>query len=348
MKADLADFFCYQSERDNLEPVTILPSGIYPNQNNTTITLDGWKIHDFEYFEFALGIQEYDTSYSPSIVGIDELMVNRAGTNWSNSNSAWEAYFYKDSDESISFATNTINAPNSYCYIKYVTGYRRRLSRTGLGELLSAMSLPNLCANSDLRINQRDFDGNWSKLAVGGYGYDQWMKVSDTHMAYVIEDGYYKPNSKYTVTRNNVVLGSFVSPLRGHFAVSLPFSTDGRFDIYMGEFKRPWHPIADGLERCRRYFYMIRGTVWALPWNRSAGKWVHAGVYFATQMRVVPKITCRKLNNWAANYPNSGGSVDEAWFNGNSIDESGCWVDYPSFDASIPLSELNNQIFSFK
>lgn len=256
--ATLSDFFNGRIEQEVLEPVVILPVEVR-NSNTGNIALPiGFKWTDFEYMEGAIGIGTSIITSAPFSVNKAALLERPSGWAYSGSLSntsgiTWELTIAADG-VSTAYWSGEVTGDSVKVYPKFLIGYRRRLSSVGLDELMSSMGLPNLCDNADLSINQRNFNGNWANLTVGAYGYDQWMKVSDTHMAYVIEEGFYKPNSKYTVTKDDVLIGEFVSPNSGHFAVSVPFATSGKFDIYMGRFKRPWHPVQDGLSRCQRYY----------------------------------------------------------------------------------------------
>ncbi|EGR1129024.1 hypothetical protein EDL57_13480 [Vibrio cholerae] len=257
MKATISDFFGSNLEQEVLDEVVILPVAIR-NAGTGTITLPvGMKWTDFEYIETAIGIGSNTLPYSPHT--ISGKYIKSAPTAWAS-----RAMFDDGSVYGLTIVANSASTANWWSfgvgannYPFYMFGYKRRISRVGIDELMSAMSLPNLIANADLTdnpINQRNFNGNWGSLTTGAYGYDQWMKVSSTRMGYVIEAGRYRPNTKHTLTKDDVVIGEFMSPASGHWTVAVPFATSGKFDLYAGQFKRPWHPVLDGEVRCRRYF----------------------------------------------------------------------------------------------
>ncbi|WP_158119304.1 hypothetical protein [Vibrio metoecus] len=261
MKATVKDFFGSNLEQEVLDEVVILPVSIR-NNNTGTITLPPnhtWE--DFEGITISMGVNSSPVAYGAS--PLQSIVVRENPSSWlffqSFSNAAdssrWRLEIRATSETTATWA-GTVSAGGT-AWPMCVVGYKRRISRVGIDELMSAMSLPNLIANADLTdkpINQRGFNGNWSSLAVGAYGYDQWMKVSSTHMGYVIEAGKYRPNTKHTLTKDDVVLGEFMSPASGHWIVAVPFATSGKFDLYAGQFKRPWHPVVDGLSRCHRYY----------------------------------------------------------------------------------------------
>lgn len=261
MKATIKDFFGSNLEQEVLDEVVILPVSIR-NKSTGTITLPPnhtWD--DFESVEFYLGI-----STNPNVYASDTLtttMMAAYPSTWALSMSFaagnMENYHVNILASSATQATwsGYSSVSGRTVWPHHVVGRKRRYSRVGIDELMSAMSLPNLIANADLTdnpINQRNFNGDWSSLAVGAYGYDQWMKVSSTHMGYVVEAGKYRPSTKHTLTKDDVVIGEFMSPASGHWIVSVPFATSGKFDLYAGQFKRPWHPVLDGLLRCQRYY----------------------------------------------------------------------------------------------
>lgn len=265
MKATIKDFFGANLEQEVLDEVVILPVAVR-NVGTGTITLPvGMKWADFEYLETAVGIATNAIAFSPHTIAGE--YIKSAPTSWVS-----RAMFDDGSLYGLSIIATGANTANwgsfgvgSNNYPMYMIGYKRRISRVGIDEIMSAMSLPNLIANADLTdnpINQRNFNGNWSSLAVGAYGYDQWMKISSTHMGAVIEAGKYRPNAKHTLTKDDVVIGEFMSPASGHWSVAVPFATSGRFDLYAGQFKRPWHPVLDGEVRCRRYFE--KGKIFAV------------------------------------------------------------------------------------
>lgn len=262
MKATVKDFFGSNLEQEVLDEVVILPFAFRHATTGSIPAPAGMVFQDFEEVRITVGINTNSKVYVETFVSkrLIDGTVNSQEIEWSDPLNAngYSMELSKQSDSELRWQSHTTPS-NATCYPLEVVGYKRRISRVGIDELMSAMSLPNLIANADLTdspINQRNFNGNWPSLAVGAYGYDQWMKVSATHMGYVIEAGKYRPNAKHTLTKDDVVLGEFMSPASGHWIVAVPFSTSGKFDLYAGQFKRPWHPVLDGEARCVSYFYL--------------------------------------------------------------------------------------------
>ncbi|EGR2122146.1 hypothetical protein D0B97_09340 [Vibrio cholerae] len=348
MKATAKSFFGTNLEQEVLDEIVILPVAIR-NTGTGTIRLPvnmEWK--DFEYIEIALGIATNVQVYDMSTI---------SGAFLKSNPSAWSVRLQLNDGTSYGLVVSASGANTASWssfgasnYPRYMIGYKRRISRVGIDELMSAMSLPNLIANADLTdnpINQRNFNGNWSALAVGAYGYDQWMKVSSTHMGAVIEAGKYRPNTKHTLTKDDVVIGEFMSPASGHWTVAVPFATSGKFDLYAGQFKRPWHPVLDGLERCQSHYSDLVGRT---PfWNAHEGNYT---VKFAC--REFP-VTMRKSPNCQAFISGSGGaSINSVQATVNDVNvtlTSAAAQSTPSLtrvvsDASITLAELNGQIIT--
>ena len=59
----------------------------------------------------------------------------------------------------------------------------------------------NILINGDFRINQRNFNGNWSTLSNGEYGYDRWKyNATQSTIQQIIEEGNFKPSTPYTIS----------------------------------------------------------------------------------------------------------------------------------------------------
>lgn len=342
MKATIKDFFGSNLEQEVLDEVVILPVAIRTGTGTITLPVNTrWE--DFESIEIGLGIGNASVTCFESYV-VNKKLIEATPSSWQVMVSYFDGTRYGMSVVATSDHTATWSSiGSSNQWPKYMIGYKRRISRVGIDELMSAMSLPNLIANADLTdnpVNQRGFNGNWSSLAVGAYGYDQWMKVSSTHMGYVVEAGKYRPNAKHTLTKDDVVIGEFVSPSSGHWIVAVPFATSGKFDLYAGQFKRPWHPVLDGLERCLSFFF---GGVKYRADSGVTGQLETVMVAYPTTMRKNPTLTRSDasgtlvFNSFQAI---SKSSVAMA-FNGQvGQTQSGTL----SGDATITLAEVNGQI----
>ncbi|EGR4069210.1 hypothetical protein DDN14_07885 [Vibrio cholerae] len=349
MKATVKDFFGSNLEQEVLDEVVLWEGAAFHN-NIVTIS---HPYTDFEYLYFHGAF----TTGSPAIyhlaAGYLDLDTLEKATNNTTVGTRADASLYvsvnvqRTGDKEFKISTSS-TSPWEGRLVK-VTGFKRRISRVGIDELMSAMSLPNLIANADLTdnpINQRNFNGNWSSLAVGAYGYDQWMKVSSTHMGYVVEAGKYRPNAKHTLTKDDVVLGEFISPASGHWIVSVPFATSGKFDLYAGQFKRPWHPVQDGLDRCLEHYEVGESTYINNATTVNSSHYYQ--VRFSKRKRKVPSVlrtgdgsvtvdsagTAFALPTHFGFYMNKATSANKPSVLGGS------W----QADASITLAEVGGQI----
>lgn len=366
MKATIKNFFGTNIEQEVSDPVVILPFAIRNSASGSIVTPEGTVLEDFEEIRVSLGVNANAKVYASDVVSkrLIDGSVNVHDIEWSDPLNAngYSMLLSRHNDKELRWQTAS-NVSGATCWPIEVVGYKRRISRIGIDELMSAMSLPNLIANADLTdnpINQRGFDGNWAALAVGDYGYDQWMKVSSTHMGAVIEAGKYRPNAKHTLTKDDVVIGEFMSPASGHWTVAVPFATSGKFDLYAGQFKRPWHPVLDGTSLCQRFYQVgVKELEYLTSIYQSTAPWAARGL--VNLSRPMRKIVTPSVNNaqwysagtaqWAT--PSSltllMRSLDIIWID---IVGSGAGANHQCVivrfgyvaDASITLAELNGQI----
>ncbi|EOX1508532.1 hypothetical protein ACPD0N_003199 [Vibrio cholerae] len=352
MKASFKDFFGSNLEQEVIDEVVILPFVIRNSASGSIVTPEGTVLADFEEIRVSLGVNANAKIYASDVINKRLLdgSVNVQDIEWSDPLNAngYSMLLSKHSDTELRWQTAS-NVNGATCWPLEVIGYKRRISRIGIDELMSAMSLPNLIANADLNenpINQRGFDGNWTALSVGDYGYDQWMKVSSTHMGAVIEAGKYRPSTKHTLTKDDVVIGEFMSPASGHWIVSVPFTRSGKFDLYAGQFKRPWHPVQDGLDRCLEHYEVGEATY--INNATTANSAHYYRVMFTKRKRKVPSVlrtgdgsvTANSAGTAVALPTNFGFYMNKATTATNPHVLGGSW----QADATITLAEVNGQI----
>lgn len=354
MKAGFKDFFGTNLEQEVIDEVVILP---YLTENYRRNFAKDISSIDFTEFESVMiFLSAFSGDFVHESFTIDSVTLKKP--EWGVSSVVSNSTGSSRTNVSVSKTSSTLTVscvdqvgalPESG--VKYMIGYKRRISRVGIDELMSAMSLPNLIANADLTdnpINQRGFDGNWTALAVGDYGYDQWMKVSATHMGYAVEAGKYRPSTKHTLTKDDVVIGEFMSPASGHWSVAIPFATSGKFDLYAGQFKRPWHPVLDGEFRCLSSYEIGETTTLSNSTDTASSHYLK--VSFSALKRKTPNVT--RINQGMITSNTDGSLVsaikkDGFYFTKNASDPQvtalgGAWI----ADASITLAELNGQIIT--
>lgn len=344
MKATINDFFGSNLEQEVLDEVVIFQA-IGNAERPVSVTLPSGKWSDGIELVLCGG-------FTTSIQSVNYATLNQVEL----SQATWQVRA-RFSDEitphGVTLAKSSDTTANLFyesavSAVKSITLRKKRISRVGIDELMSAMSLPNLIANADLTdnpINQRGFNGNWSSLAIGAYGYDQWMKVSSTHMGYVVEAGKYRPSTKHTLTKDDVVIGEFMSPASGHWIVSVPFATSGRFDLYAGQFKRPWHPVQNGLEMCQRHYTDLAGRT---PfWGAHEGNYTVKVSFrdFPTTMRKAPSCQAFISDGGAASINSIQTTANDVRVTlTNCAAQSTPTLNRVISDASITLAEVNGQI----
>nr|AKN38840.1 hypothetical protein [Enterovibrio sp. FF_113] len=351
MKATIKDFFGSNLEQEVLDKVVILPQGEYSTGYIFTLP-DKLIWADFEEVYIELGLTSNPVA---AFCGgtFRQPLSGLLGVSYSASTSALFTGGIRGLSLNGSSGEVYLDVGDPRGRVRRVVGYKRRISRVGIDELMSAMCLPNLIANADLTdnpINQRGFDGNWAALAVGTYGYDQWVKVSSTHMGAVIEAGKYRPSTKHTFTKDDVVIGEFMSPASGHWSVAVPFATSGKFDLYAGQFKRPWHPVLDGEKRCREHYQT--DTVRQSGSSYASGYIQFASSSFAELMRKIPDVTYTDLTlSPATGWTEMTSRIYATRNNVSRIVRNTTLAGASSYiisdivaDASITLEELNGQI----
>ena len=157
------------------------------------------------------------------------------------------------------------------------------------GTNYSPYTFRNVLINGDFRVNQRDFDGDWSALTDGAYGYDRWKKLG-TNIQQVVEEGNYKPNTVYTLSGVNVTTTQITSPASGHWAITVP-NTATHVQLEEGSLATPFELRSVGLELalCQRYYEFIEALS-AIGSNYFSNNNAQVVVYFEKK-RVIPSIT---------------------------------------------------------
>ncbi|MCW7556486.1 hypothetical protein NX722_28390 [Endozoicomonas gorgoniicola] len=164
----------------------------------------------------------------------------------------------------------------------------------------------NLLDNGRKKINQRGFDGNWSALANGEYGYDRWKKHANG-IEQIIEGGYHATGD-YTLSwqgsGSGYVNGAAVenggtvtiSDADANISVVVPASADA-IQFERGDAATDFeyvHP-RDQLARCQRYFQALISSsgICSLAMDRvtDANNTYYGYVELPVLMRVSPTVT---------------------------------------------------------
>ena len=152
------------------------------------------------------------------------------------------------------------------------------------------------------RINQRNFDGNWTPKGnyppagtiaqkEATYGYDQWAKADATNMLQVIEAGNFRHSTVHTLSGQNVTTQQITSPASGNWTITVP-QTARYVQLEEGVEATPFEirPIAFEMAQCQRYYQVLDTEV---RWDCIiGGSSVSAGYFFPFRVypRTIPSI----------------------------------------------------------
>lgn len=132
-----------------------------------------------------------------------------------------------------------------------------------LDKITSAGSLGfrNRIINGDMRINQRGFNGNWSSIGNGVYGYDRWKRIDADTIAQIIEAGNFTPGATHTISGNNIETEQIVAPSSGNWTIIVP-NTATRVQVEEGTVATPFEMRFSGQELalCQRYYEIGEAT----------------------------------------------------------------------------------------
>ena len=132
--------------------------------------------------------------------------------------------------------------------------YQLQVSGGQLDKLNHQQPGENVLINGDKRVNQRDFDGDWSGLSDGDYGYDRWKK-SGSNMVQVVEAGNFVSSTVYTLSGDAVAATQITSPASGDWTVTVSQSADN-IKLEYGEYATAFNPplMSASLADCQRYY----------------------------------------------------------------------------------------------
>lgn len=304
-QATIGTAFPLLNDQSTLEPV-ILYDGPRVSGTNKIITLRE-DLNNFEYLEFWSAFTSAGSEFSvppfkipPSAITTSEFS-NTLVASRSSTTALAEVTVISNPTATTSVAVNAVGNSWTNVGVEKVIGYRRRISQTGLDEIMSALAMPNLFINtwhaSPSVVNQRNFDGNWSALEIGDYGPDMWLKTSATHKGFIVEAGKYVPNARYLIQADGVVKGEITAPADGnYFSVSFPFASD-MFDGRMARVKVPWHPEPSSRsDECKRFFEREEGVVHTLK-EYGTGAFEDVSIFFSVEKRVTPTYSATLINS---------------------------------------------------
>lgn len=181
---------------------------------------------------------------------------------------------------------------------------------SGLQVALDAKPSRNILLNGEVtRINQRGFNGNWTALAVGAYGYDRWKKMDATSMAQVVEAGNFVPGAKYRLSGTGVTASTLTAPASGDWTISVPQAARN-VQLELGEVSTPFEirNIQIELAMCQRYFQSGEG--WFQGYGAS-GSTVQTFCSFKVTMRSAPRCAVTYAPGGYGNVSGATGVVNQ-------------------------------------
>lgn len=186
------------------------------------------------------------------------------------------------------------------------------------------------------RINQRGFNGNWTPLSVGAYGYDRWKKAAASNISQVIEAGNFRPSTIHTLSGNNVTTQQITSPASGNWTITVS-NTATNVQVEEGETATPFEirPISFELAQCQRYYETF---LLYLAGNIVSGGNLGASYPYKVVKRVSPFMTLIANTSGNLGSPNaSNGDASSAliYAPGATVGNATLNVQY-SADAEIP------------
>lgn len=346
-QAKLSNFFGGNSEEVGLEPVVLYDGARVSNGGDVPLSE---SMFNFEYLEFyaaftsagsnfGLETPQVEPAYLVDTQFGDVLLTQRYGDTSSRVDVKVSPANTTATSLRISAGTST-NWTNPGIY--KVIGYRRRISQTGLDEILSGSAQPNLFVNtwhaSPKVVNQRSFDGNWAGLAVEDYGYDMWLKTSTTHKGFIVEAGSYTPNGRYLIQADGVVKGEITAPADGdHFSVSFPFASD-KFDCRLSNVKVPWHPESSSRrDECLAHYLNLSSKIAVVGGGNSTASANRS--ILPTKMRRIPDVTVDISFGTGATLDATDISIFQS-----GAHSSDSVVPVLLLDATIALSDVPNDV----
>lgn len=150
--------------------------------------------------------------------------------------------------------------------------------------------LRNRLINGDKRINQRGFNGTWSSIADGAYGYDRWKRSGTSNMAQVVEAGNFKPSTVHTLSGTGIATSQITSPASGNWTVIVPQAATNLM-LEEGTIATPFELPDAAIEmiRCQQYGEAVRAQILTNAYTADA--YCSTRVDFAVTKRATPTIT---------------------------------------------------------
>ncbi|WNJ96025.1 hypothetical protein RND59_02600 [Vibrio ruber] len=157
-----------------------------------------------------------------------------------------------------------------------------------LASFSQLLCVKNILINPNFQEKQRNFNGQWSTLETGQYGYDCWCKT-ENGIAQMVESGQYKPDTIYTLSGENVTTVQLTSPSSGHWRIDVP-SDARKVVLNEGERPLPYQEPDRALNRlrCWERYYDVGSKVNATLTEVGGMRWAYIEITLPVQMRTKP------------------------------------------------------------
>lgn len=221
-----------------------------------------------------------------------------------------------------------------------------------LQQLLTMAQMPKLLWNTDLTgnpVNQKEFSGDWSSIAVDEQGYDLWRKYDANRMCQIVEAGSYLPNTDYVLQYNDVVVWKGKSPVDGgNWGIAIP-NTVSKIDLRPGVLQTPWHPedkrqLNDACQY--QYTYFKNALFYGFPTLSSTTSGTNTrlvNITLPTAMRktVIDADVTMEKANWPNAVVNNASNKHFRLFGNSATYETNCYVSGLIVDQTLKIGDAS-------
>ncbi len=144
------------------------------------------------------------------------------------------------------------------------------------------------------RINQSEFNGNWSSVADGDYGFDIWMRETSTTIKQIVEEGGFTPGAVYTLSGVGVTEQQITAPASGNWTIGNIPNTATLVQVERGEIATEFErvPISDQLARVHRYYNrLVSNNIFMHPVTSADTKERYYQIFHPVVMVKDPNVT---------------------------------------------------------
>ncbi len=113
----------------------------------------------------------------------------------------------------------------------------------------------NLIMNPNMKVNQRNFSGNWGSYGWGEFGWDRWYRYDVDDMAQMVEGTVLEPGASYALYGDNIIPIVLTAPASGPMLIQVPFAARNISLVKGDQIYAYIEPdYATELQKCLRFF----------------------------------------------------------------------------------------------